>query len=553
RSGEIITFAQPVREYTIASLATLETVANRREALWANFADYRQSGVDMAGNDGPAGWVVPAQTDQGAADRMARLVAEHGSDVYQTRAAIEACGLELGVGSYIIPGDQPSHRQLRMLLDPQIDMDDEFLVEQERLRARGEPDQIYDVTGWSLPIMFNVAIEPCRRVPSVSGLARVDPNQPAPGQMVQADATLAYLAPGGSSASLRLMAAALREGLKVDRIEVPLTLNGEDYPSGSLVFQKADNPDDLADTLAALVNETGATVSGTDTSWTLNGPNFGSMDVVRLHAPRVALAWDRPTDIYSPGAVRFVLERQFGYPVTVVRTSVLRSADLNRYDVVVLPNASARFGGGYDAFLGTAGAANLRSWVQSGGTLVTLAGGTVWAARPDVNLLASRLEHAAIEQDAAPIDSDEARVDGLVLESMDELSDRLRAGDRSPDSVSGVLVNTEIDTEHWLAAGVSETVPALVRGNRIFTPPNMDRVDVVARYASSDELLASGYLWEENRLQLAFKPYLMTQRQGRGLVVSFSEDPAVRGYLEGLNGLLVNAVLVAPSYSFKLR
>ena len=40
---------------------------------------------------------------------------------------------------------------------------------------------------------------------------------------------------------------------------------------------------------------------------------------------------------------------------------------------------------------------------------------------------------------------------------------------------------------------------------------------------------------------------------GCGHTVAISEDPAVRAYLDGLNGLLVNAVLVAPSYSLKLR
>ncbi|MEX0914845.1 MAG: hypothetical protein WDZ60_03040, partial [Wenzhouxiangellaceae bacterium] len=73
------------------------------------------------------------------------------------------------------------------------------------------------------------------------------------------------------------------------------------------------------------------------------------------------------------------------------------------------------------------------------------------------------------------------------------------------------------------------------------------------RFAAADELLASGHMWEENRRQLAFKPFVVSQSRGRGLVIGFTEDPAVRAYLDGLNMLLVNAVLRAPSYSSKLR
>src|SRR6056297_2106105 len=550
-SGEVITYAQTVREYVAASLATLETVAERREQLWADFAEYRRSAIEQARREGPAAWVIPAQTDQGGANRLGSLLARHGSDVFRTNAPMDACGMELGVGSYIIPSAQPSYRQLRMLLDKQIDMPEDFLEEQERRRERGEPDQIYDVTGWSLPVMFNVQVETCRRSPSTDGLTAIDSDEPIRGSISAMDAQVAFLAPGGSTATLRLLAAALRAGLSVDRSEKSFELNGTTYPAGSLIFQRADNPADLAEQLAAMAGDTGADITGTDTSWIMQGPSFGSNQVRRLHAPRVALAWDQPTDIYSPGAVRFILERQIGYPVTVIRTQTLRSADLNRFDVVILPDASSWFGG-YGSALGSGGAAHLRQWVEGGGTLVTLADGSAWAAHPEVDLLASRLENSAQSTDDE-VDTDQTRVPGLELESPGDLEERRLAGDRVPDGVSGALVNTEVSADHWLSAGVASSVPALVRGNRVFSPLPREKGDTVARFAGPEELLASGFLWEENRKQLAFKPFLMTQNHGLGHIVAFSEDPAVRAYLDGLKGLLVNAVLVAPSYSRKLR
>ena len=100
---------------------------------------------------------------------------------------------------------------------------------------------------------------------------------------------------------------------------------------------------------------------------------------------------------------------------------------------------------------------------------------------------------------------------------------------------------------------MAETVNVLVRGDRIFQPMTRDQGRNVVRFAAADELLGSGHLWEENRLQLAFKPFVVSQSRGRGLVIGFTEDPAVRAYLDGLNMLLINAVLRAPSYSSKLR
>jgi hypothetical protein len=67
------------------------------------------------------------------------------------------------------------------------------------------------------------------------------------------------------------------------------------------------------------------------------------------------------------------------------------------------------------------------------------------------------------------------------------------------------------------------------------------------RFAAANNLIASGYVWDENRRQMAYKPYLMAQPTGRGLVIGFAHDPSTRGFLEGLDLMIANAVLVAPS------
>ena len=64
----------------------------------------------------------------------------------------------------------------------------------------------------------------------------------------------------------------------------------------------------------------------------------------------------------------------------------------------------------------------------------------------------------------------------------------------------------------------------------------------MARFRGADDLLASGYIWEENRLQLAYKPFVVAQPSGRGIVIGFTQDPNVRAYLDGLNVIFMNAI-----------
>ena len=105
-----------------------------------------------------------------------------------------------------------------------------------------------------------------------------------------------------------------------------------------------------------------------------------------------------------------------------------------------------------------------------------------------------------------------------------------------------------MDPENFLASGYDGMAPTVFAdGSLILTPLTLTEGTNVVRYASADRLVASGYVWDENRRQMAFKPYMLAQPNGRGLAIGFAHDPSVRGYMDGLDMLLANAVLVAPA------
>src|SRR5688500_5756632 len=59
-------------------------------------------------------------------------------------------------GSYVVSLAQPAKRMIRTLLDVDVPMEAEFLKIQEARRKRKLPDEIYDIAGWSLPLLYNV-------------------------------------------------------------------------------------------------------------------------------------------------------------------------------------------------------------------------------------------------------------------------------------------------------------------------------------------------------------------------------------------------------------
>ncbi|MGD9021560.1 MAG: M14 family metallopeptidase, partial [Lysobacterales bacterium] len=325
--GNEMSFAFTIRNHFVTSLSTAEVTARNREKFLSEFYDYRASAIEEGRKDDIRAYILPAQPDQAAADKLAGLLVRQGVEVGRADAPFSACGVSYGPGAYVVNTAQPAKRFIRTMLDVSVPMEDDFLAEQERKRAKGLRDDIYDVTAWSMPLMMNVEMNACSRAVAGSFTA-AGPELVQPGSVAAGEASVGYLVPWGSAPAVRLLSRALRDGLNVKTTDKAFTHQGKRYPAGTLIIDAADNPDNLDDAIARLAHETGAHAIPVGDSWVTDGPNFGSFHVVRINAPKVAIAWDEPTSSYSAGNTRFVIERQFDLPVTAIRTPQLVSADL---------------------------------------------------------------------------------------------------------------------------------------------------------------------------------------------------------------------------------
>ena len=559
--GKELTFPYTIRNHFISSLSTAETTAVNRQKFLEDFYDYRASAIEEGKNDSVRAYILPTQPDQAGANKLAGLLVNQGVEVGRANQSFEACGKSYKAGTFVVNTAQPAKRFIRTLMDPDVPMDDEFITEQERKRAKNLRDDIYDVTGWSLPVMMNVRADSCSRTFS-SDFTPAGPELVQPGSVSGGSGSVAYLVAWGSAPAVRFLTNALRQDLDVKSTDKAFTHSGQRYPAGTLILDVADNPDGLKDTVAELVSLTGADVVAVDNSWVTDGPNFGSENVVRFNQPKVAIIWDQPTSSYSAGNTRFVIERQFDYPVTAIRASQLKTADISRYQVLIMP--ASGWGPGYSDVLGTKGSAKLKDWVAKGGVLIGTGNANRYLADPEIDLLSIRREQAVIEVEEENVKSNggdngkddtvkEATVKGRYLTSDDDYKASITPEKDNPDSVAGVLVKANVDPDHWLGAGVAPTLNVLVRGSDIYTPVKMDKGVNVAVFSNADDLLASGYMWEQNRKQMAYKPFVVAQRNGRGYVIGFTQDPNVRAYLDGLNVIFMNAILRGSAHARPVR
>jgi hypothetical protein len=567
-----VTLQDGIERNFTASLATLETLAVGKQEAMAAFVAYRRSAIAEGETGSVREFVMPMR---GAADRsrlrrLAKLLLDNGIEAHVAKSPIEndaarpllagdAAKASFEAGSLVVRTAQPN-RLAGVLLLPHIAMDDAFVEEQRAREQQRKELEFYDLTGWSMPLLFGVEAFACGassrgelealRAETVDAafVASCPPTAPK----------VAYVIAWGQNGAGALLADLLQHGVRVRSQERAFRIAGKDYAAGSLVVRVDGQPDGLHARIAALSQRHCVDVGGVDSSWVESGVDFGSNRSHVLKAPRVAMAWDRPVSPTSAGAVRHLLERRYGVPVTAIRTRDLARADLDRFTVLVLPEGSD-----YEAELGKRGAEAIHRFVDQGGVLVTIGAATRWLTVEGVALLATKQEDRekpkkpaqngaekdAPSDDAKPSSGDAAAANDNAKkkQSGDEPFDYATAilpDKEEPAPTPGAIVRVRVDAEHWLGFGYAGSANVVHESSRIYAPLKLDLGTNVAVYDDEKSLMLSGFMFDSTKKQLANKAWLVHQPHQRGHVVAFAEDPFVRCFADGMDAFVLNAVLM---------
>ncbi|HTV02520.1 MAG TPA: M14 family zinc carboxypeptidase [Luteitalea sp.] len=533
--GSVLTYLDGIVEHFTAAMTTAHVAATSREQVLREFVAFRRSAIEEGERSTTVRhYVLLDKGDPGRTQHLATLLHRNGIEVQRTTAAATIGGRAVPAGSFVVPHGQPAGRLVRNLLDERTDMPEAFVKEQAARRLRRLPDQIYDVTAWSLPLLYDIDTVRSAQPLGVS----TTPWAPTPVTTTLPAARVAYLLPWNSTTA-GTVASALRAGLRVRVAGERFTLGGRTFPVGTAIVRIGDHAStDVRKVLKDLADASGAEVVPIDSAFAERGISLGSNQVQPMKAPRVLLAWDTPVNGLSAGWARYVLERRYGVVPSAVRVASLARAPLEEFDVLVLPSGS------YASAVGADLVRRLKDWVSAGGTLITLGDATRWATTDAVGLVGTTAEWKG---GAPVVEGPPARPSSNAVPQPIDLAKAIEPTREMPTLVPGAIANTVVDTEHWLSSGLDDAVPVSVQGQRIFSPLTIDKGRNVVVFAPKEKLVASGIFWEESQTQLPGKPYLMHLPLGRGHVVAFTDDPNNRAFAEASQLLFINAVLLGPA------
>ncbi|MEO0477841.1 MAG: M14 metallopeptidase family protein [Planctomycetota bacterium] len=472
------------------------------------------------------------QPDFNAAVRLVRCLRRTGVEVRRLTAPVDL-GFqgEAPIGSFVIDAAQAFRPQVLDMLEPQWHPDD---------LDSGDPVRPYDSSGWTLSMQMGVEVIRVREALEYEGewIDEVEIAFPA-ADLPKAQA--GWLIDCRDSNAAILVNRLGEVGVEVSVVESPLVIDGGKLPPGAFFIPNSTD--------AVRVLETGCGELGLEcipldgapsvSQRPIGSPRVGVLDVYGGHMATGWTSWalgefEFDYEVIHPFEVengdvsdRFdVLLIATGLPPTSERAR--REQAFRRSNSVVDEELVQKLQAALPPFedwsgIGAwptpmtvdVGVANLREFVEQGGRICAF--GDAAARLVDLFELPIRK--------------------GLLI---NEEGGSTRPVSSAEWFVPGSLLALDVDLEHPLGFGVADGQVAMFRRSPVFWSEESDRARVIASYASTGELLRSGWAIGADRMRGGAA--IMDVPLGRGSVTLFGPDVMYRGQPIGTFRFLFNAI-----------
>jgi len=494
--GRLLSYRESVRHHVIGAMANLHTLQTNRRELLQHLYQSRQSALDPQGAYAARTFALPPSANHSRRNDLIDLLELQGFELYETETdltvtnALDLLGnrrdqVELPSGTVLVPTRQPLGRMVAALLEFDTRFSPEVLAEERRQILRTGSSRIYDVTSWSLAMLYGL---PAYELPIdlPVGVRSRTATEPASSPMPEhQDATLplAYVLNGADDRSVAAAARLMERGVEVRLADKAFRLDERDFDRGSVVVTPLDNRQ-LGAVLATRVQTTAAELG---LSWHAIGSGLGAGDLPdlggrhfrRLEPPQLAVLGRDGVASTDFGAIWYAIDQMLGIRHSHLSTD--RRPDLRRYNVLVIPDANA-------AILTEQRREELQAWVREGGTLIAVAGAAANLAESNSGLSSVRLlsdvldqlpdyeltvlrEWMAEERSLPPSEAIWSHRAGTRLDYPwttaggdypDEKERKRRDNWQKLFMPRGAFLASRTDTNHWLTVGCDGLLPVLV-------------------------------------------------------------------------------------------
>jgi hypothetical protein len=477
----------------------------------------------------PRGYIIPSdQPDFPTAVQFADALIKNGISILKATAPFQVADKSYPAGSLVVKTAQAFRPHILDMFEPQ-DHPNDFAY------PGGPPNPPYDIAGWTLAFQMGVKFDRILEAfdgpfQKVSGLL-----PPPPATVQTASNPAGYLVDHRIVNSFTVVNRLLKANCDVYWLTKP-----EQNLSPGAIWVPASAP-------ARAVLERAATELGVPVQAAAKAPAGGAL---KLKPIRIGL-YDQYGGIMPSGWTRWIFE-QYEFPFQVVYPATLDAGGLNdKFDVLVFTDgAFRRAGGGRGGGGGGFGAANpedvpeeyraslgrisedktipqLKSFVDAGGTVVTIGGSTSMA-----ELFGIPVKNYLVEMGAGGVE---------------------RALPREKFYIPGSLMKATIDNTNPVAYGMPATVDVFFDSSPVFRlepTAELKHTSPVAWF-SGTALLDSGWAWGQQYLDGGTA--VAEASVGQGKVVLLGPEVAFRAQPHATFKLLFNSLYYGSAKAAVIR
>ena len=498
-----------------AALSILSFVAEHRVMLKTNFYKMGLSAIAKGKDEPPRAFLIPTQQrDFHTTLKMLDILQRGGVEIHQANAPFTADGVEYPAETYVVLMSQPFRAHAKDLLEVQR-------YPERRPSPESPPERPYDIAGWTLPLQMGVRTVAVVH-PFAADLSQVPVLTQAQGSLVRVPEPTGYLFENRTNVEAIVLNHLFNAKLADNSPKYTLywanrevNSGGKMFSRGSILIRTAVPPLQAVEEMASLASEFGIRIHA-DASV---DEKISDRTFSKVGAPRLGLykPWTANMD---EGWTRWVLDtHRFRYN-SLINAEIQAGNLVERYDAIILPDlgasgilnghAAGKLPPEYVGGIGTEGLANLRAFVEDGGTLICL--------------------NRATE---LPL-----KYFGLGEKGIVNVVEKSNLPKGAVFFCPGSLLRVRIDPKHPIGYGLDRDMAIFFKSGPVFDGAR-GGVNAVATYPEFNPLM-SGWLEGEKRIRQ--KTALLETPLGKGRVILFGFKPQHRGQSHGTFKLLFNAI-----------
>ena len=503
-TGDTLTLGDRIAHHHTTGLSTVEVASDNRSELLREFAAFFADARTKSPGEYES-YVISANNDADKIDGLRRLLDMQGIVYGQPDEADMIRGFSYGQGrqeSYqlnssdlVVPARQPYGTFVKVLFEPSTLVADSVT---------------YDITSWSIPYVYGLEAYASANNISISPMP-----EKSQFEEQRLESAYAYLSDWTSFEDARLVSGLAAAGIKTRFSMEPFTVNGKEYPAGSIIALRGDNiaAGDFSSKLLEVTERLDQPMAAVASGLVEQGSDFGSSNVRYMEKPLVATVAGDAVSSYGFGEIWYYFEQELSYPISVIDIDDFNSESLREVDLLILPDGS------YGGIVSDELRKGIRDWIRRGGTLIALE---------------RAVNHFAGKEGFSMPKSVQAQADTTAV--LRKYGDRNRS--RRSTSAGGSVYRVDLDNSHPLAFGYSDEYFTLKRSSSRY--PFSHKVWNVGTIAANGYV--TGFSGAKAKERLQDVVVFGVEDIGSGHVVYMIDNPLFRGFWENGKLLFANAV-----------